>query len=277
MSASIVGQGIAYCRQAQEIICNVWRYFSTTSSNGRRPVRYPIKETMRATGVGRSTFRKLRRNGPVSPKKKGPKTNSVLSKVDTFDRGVIRQIIQNLYANKIWPTLEIIFAKIRTEINFPGCKETLRRLLKSMGYRYRKRANQPDKVKERPDIVQRRHEFLRKMKKLRLTNRKIIYFGETWVNANHTVGYCWLGKDNEGGLPVPSGKGSRLIILHAGSADGFIPNCLLSFVSKSTTDYHKQMDGERFQRWFNEQLLDNGPYHSKLEDKPPTISNRGKK
>jgi hypothetical protein len=45
-------------------------------------------------------------------------------------------------------------------------------------------------------------------------------------------------------------RGSRWIILDAGSQEGFIPNALLVFQSKSTADYHEEMDGARFLKWY---------------------------
>lgn len=87
------------------------------------------------------------------------------------------------------------------------------------------------------------------------------------------------------GLRVPSGKGCRLIVLHAGSEKGFVDGaCLIFRASKSaSTDYHSEMDGPRFEKWFAEQLLpnieprsvivmDNAPYHSVRTEKLPSTS-----
>lgn len=122
-----------------------------------------------------------------------------------------------------------------------------------------------------------------KIRNFRLTNRPLVYLDETWLNANHTVSRCWVDKTGKGGIKVPSGGGSRLIILHAGSQDGFVPNGLLCFRSKSTREYHEEMDGPTFKRWFEDQLLpnippesviimDNASYHSMKSHKIPTMS-----
>ncbi|KAL0861408.1 hypothetical protein ABMA27_008952 [Loxostege sticticalis] len=82
------------------------------------------------------------------------------------------------------------------------------------------------------------------------------------------------------------GKGSRLIICHAGSAgNGFVENGLLSFQSKNTTDYHEEMNAAVFKDWFTTQLLpslsepsiiimDNAPYHSVQVDKAPASNEK---
>jgi len=52
-------------------------------------------------------------------------------------------------------------------------------------------------------------------------DRPVVYLDETWVNQNH----IWQDSDNSEGFKVPTGKGSRLIICHAGSGSfGFVQN-----------------------------------------------------
>ena len=83
-------------------------------------------------------------------------------------------------------------------------------------------------MKERSDIVVSQaagpgQDFLLKMRDIKLTGQKVVYLDETWLNAGHTVGRCWLDADGNGGINVPSGRGSRLIILHAGTRAGSFP------------------------------------------------------
>jgi hypothetical protein len=40
---------------------------------------------------------------------------------------------------------------------------------------------------------------------------------ETWVNQNHCTDYMWLPNDGSVALKILSGKGKRLIVLHAGT------------------------------------------------------------
>ena len=48
----------------------------------------------------------------------------------------------------------------------------------------------------------------------------------------------------------PSGKGKPLKISHAGSHDGFIPNCLLHFVGNTeNNDYHSEMNDTCLGPW----------------------------
>ena len=117
-----------------------------------------------------------------------------------------------------------------------------------------------------------------------------MYTDETWVNANHTAQYQWHPPDPTLDRNIPTGRGQRLIVLHAGCKElGFLPDCELVFQSKSKDgrDYHTEMNGDVFLDWTENQLLpalpnkslvvmDNAPYHSMLalESKPPTSNSR---
>ena len=69
---------------------------------------------------------------------------------------------------------------------------------------------------EQPHEIVQRHNFLRMVRKYRREGCPIIYLGETRLNAHHSLTKCWIDSDGIGGLPVKSGKGGRVIILHAG-------------------------------------------------------------
>lgn len=91
-------------------------------------------------------------------------------------------------------------------------------------------------------------------------------------------------------MKVPVGKGSRLIVCHAGSATtGFIPHSKWVFRSRQKktqyADYHSEMNAESFRDWFVNQFLnhleersviimDNASYHSILIDKLPNTNSR---
>lgn len=137
---------------------------------------------------------------------------------------------------------------------------------------------------ERSDVAAARTTFLRDIKKVKQASQNIVYLDETWVNQNYTVSNCWLDMTSPKatGVRQPTGKGSRLIILHAGTKNGFVNNTELVFQAKNDGDYHMQMNSILFEEWFRKQLLpnispnsvivmDNASYHSiKLERRPAT-------
>jgi len=77
----------------------------------------------------------------------------------------------------------------------------------------------------------------------------------TWVNAGETHSKAWLDSIVNSprgafltGLTMGTlGKGKRLIVLHIGSTDGFVPGGFLCFESKTnSSDYHNEMNGTTF-------------------------------
>lgn len=96
---------------------------------------------------------------------------------------------------------------------------------------------------------------------------------------------CWQGPGTPGVI-TPLNRGQRLIVVHAGSTDGFVPGTQLIYkASSSTGDYHREMNGENFRKWIEQRLLpnldcpcdivmDNASYHSVQKDRCPTSSTR---
>ncbi|XP_018578243.1 uncharacterized protein LOC108916465 [Anoplophora glabripennis] len=139
-----------------------------------------------------------------------------------------------------------------------------------------------------------RRDYLQAIKRYREEGRSIYYLDETWVNAGDVREKIWIDTTIKShrdaflrgfstGPANPSGKGKRLIVLHIGSAAGFIPGGLLCFQSKkNTADYHDEMNGDTFLEWFQKVLpmlddnciivMDNAPYHSVKIEKIPNTS-----
>ena len=111
-----------------------------------------------------------------------------------------------------------------------------------MGFKYKKRAGRC--VHEHTNIVAKHHEFLWQVRKVRVQGRPIIYLDETWVNQHHSCARAWEDAAAETAMPEPrSGKGKWLILLHAGSSTGFLPEeCKLLFVGKKKRRQLSQRD-----------------------------------
>jgi hypothetical protein len=90
----------------------------------------------------------------------------------------------------------------------------------------------------------------------------------------------WFPNDGSDAPKLSSGKGKRLIVLHAGTrSEGLIDSCDLMFLAKSKDgNYHQEMHNVVFVELFENQLmpamknpslvvLDNASYHNvKTED-----------
>ena len=214
--------------------------------------------------------------------------------VDEFLRSLIRSKVHSFYSKKEHPTVDKVFALCKEEIqDFPDMgRTTFWKILRSIGFRYVKTEGNTKLMMERNEIVAWRGRYLRQIRSAREAGKPIVYLDETWVNAHHTVSRKWYDRGQALGAQqpseAPSGKGQRLIILHAGSKDGFLQNCELVFVGNTKShDYHDEMNAKHFTEWWTEKLLpnqppgavivmDNAPYHTVKTDasRCPTSSSR---
>ncbi|XP_068250360.1 uncharacterized protein [Palaemon carinicauda] len=282
--------------QAREIVYRIVKYFDKEKANHGpvMDVRKTLKRTSEATMIPERTISRICKEGKVTgerygkpifveQKKQQPRT---VTNLDDFDKSVLRRTVLDFYARKEVPTLDSITAELKENIEFKGSRDSVHKV-HEIGFRYSK-VNGRKFLLERKDVASARTKFLREMKALKTSGYKsFVYLDETWINQNHTVGKCWIdiNSENATGIKPPTGKGSRLIVLHAGTERGFVPNCELVFQSKNDGDYHKQMNHTVFKEWFISQLIpnippssiivmDNASYHSFQIDKPPTTSDR---
>ena len=122
---------------------------------------------------------------------------------------------------------------------------------------------------EQPKIILQQHQYLGRMRRNRRENRPVVYLDETWANSHCSHERLWVESDDKvqggtkGEIRKTSGKGTCLIILHAGSENGWIDGADLVFQSKKATgDYHDEMNSDNFEEWFHDKLLCNVPCNS---------------
>ena len=291
--------------QARNIVLNVKDYFEREKANKGflTSVKKVQERVSEATGVGRRTLNRIsnqkREKGEVStPNKKRNWLPTV--QPDAFDRDAIRRKIHQFYLRKELPTLDKLLGEVRRDLHFQGGKTTLWNILKELGFKYKTQDNRKY-LTERNEVVALRYHYLRTIRNIRRQPipPAIVYLDETWCNAHTTVKKCWLefgnncndddddennatgkrgiGKHGKGGLQVPTGKGKRLIVLHAGSHTGFVQGAKDVFIAQGAhEDYHKEMNSEHFEHWLETQLfpnipegsiivMDNASYHSANE------------
>lgn len=165
--------------------------------------------------------------------------------VDEFDRAAIRRTIHNFFIRKEYPTLNKVLAEVRDKEIFNGCRTTLWKIIHEIGFKY-KVINDRKSVVEQLRVVMQRHSYFKCLRKYREEGRNLIFLDETWVNAHHRLHKCWTDSDGTA-FSVKSGKGGRLIVLHAGWKEDWIPNCCDIFRGKTGSgDYHTEMNIQHF-------------------------------
>lgn len=259
-----------------------------------------ISEISTLTGIGRetiiNTISEYRKTGHTSsPQRKRIRT-TLFHKIDDMDRNGIRQTIHSFWLRRELPTIDKILTAVNENPSLPNFKRTtLFKVIKQLNFVYTKR-KRCSVLTERNDPICWRQRYLYDIRKYRTEGRTVYYLDETWLNAGDCVEHVWvdttitsnLDAFNKGlttGSKNPTGKGKRLIVVHIGSNNGFLPGGLLCFESKkNSSDYHDEMNGDCFNEWFESVLprlepnsiivLDNAPYHSVKAEKIPTSNSK---
>jgi len=242
----------------------------------------------------KNTISEYKRTGKVSSPMNKKKRPTVVDKVDDFDKNTIRQKIHAFWFRREIPTLAKMLRVVNDDPDLPNITRTsFQRLLKSMDFEYTKR-DRNSALTEREDLVTWRRSYISDIRRYREEGRTIYFLDETWVNAGDCSSRVWVDQTIQShrdaflrglttGSRNPTGKGKRIIVLHIGSAEGFVAGGLLCFESnKNTSDYHDEMNGNTFFEWFCGVLpllkdnsvivMDNAPYHSVKTEQSPTAS-----
>lgn len=83
--------------------------------------------------------------------------------LDDFDIGVVRRIVNNFYlTDRCLPTIKRIRVKLRNEIGFSGSATSLGRILKNIGYRWRKTRSNKRVLMESQDGSYKQFVYLNK-------------------------------------------------------------------------------------------------------------------
>ena len=203
----------------------------------------------------------------VLPQPKGRPTHAI----DASQQEIVRAYIRAANLEGIHITLETIRDFLQeNSLNELFHVSTLARTLDRWGFEFGK-GTRTQHLKEKDYVVAARYRYLRRMKNNRVQNssektiRPEIYLDETYVNKNHSNDFVWYSSEDGPWIQKPTGNGERLIIINAITKNSWVPNARLIFKSRRKTgDYHGQMNGMIFQKWFSEKLIPNIPENSNI-------------
>nr|CAH7759088.1 unnamed protein product [Callosobruchus chinensis] len=138
-------------------------------------------------------------------------------------------------------------------MEFSYSRESLMLLLKANGFYWSKCQNERKILMEKRNILHWRYKYLRSIRRYREEGRNFIYLDETWLDL--TFKKCWQSEDAMGVVSNISSTG-HLIIVHAGSQDGFVRNaCLIIKAGQASGDNNGQMNQENFTKWLSEKTF----------------------
>ncbi len=278
-------KGRPLCPEEKKLLVSVKHYFDRNKSEFGSS-ESSAQMTADALGIGLATVNRVMANyrkDPDSmnapPQLRGRPTYSV----DISHQEAVRAYIRHANLEGRHITLE----SIRTFLQEKSPDEsfhlsTLARALDRWGFEFGK-GTRTQHLKEKDYIVVARQHYLRTMRQNRIASgsrliRPEVYLDESYVNKNHSNDFIWYSSEDGPWIQKPTGKGERLIIMNAITKDGWVPEAKVVFKStRKTGDYHGQMNGDLFQKWFIEKLLpgipsasliimDNATYHNILAD-----------
>ena len=216
--------------------------------------------------------------------------------LDSFDASTIRSYIHRKFEKKEFFTTGSLLKELKSEgiVRQSTAKSTTLCLwLKELGFRFRITKRKRYVAKETMDLVSKRIRCLRQLEEARQSGRKLYYMDETWFTTRMTHGTEWVDtREHEQSITysrqVPPGEGQRLVVIGAGSEDGFVNDAFTVFAARNQGgDYHGEVNLDLYVKWLQESLLpclpepstiviDNAPYHNALtpDSKSPTTKTR---
>jgi transposase len=277
-------QGQAVDLRERQFVVRLKDYFDQERRQGPSvSTQDAVGRVAQALGLGKRTVKEIlrtyRQTGQVATatlESKGKPPYRIQPALET----VIRQRIRELNRQGSHVSVRSL-AHWLSENYEEVPRATLGRTLQRMGLVYGKSRN-TSALRERDEVVIARRAYLRAKRANRNahggTVRPEVYLDESYVNVNHSTPRTWYFAEDGPWVHKPSGKGPRLIIVHAMTTTGWVQGAQLVFQAKRRTgDYHGQMDFENFRRWFRANLLphipasslivmDNAPYHNVYVD-----------
>ena len=245
-------------------------YFDRTKGDSREQDCSSAQRAANALGVGIATVKRVMADSNRNPDvlerevslRRGRPPRALADSLQTITRDYVRQA--NREGSHI--TLEMLAEHLKEEGGDPNCRvRTLGRTLDRWGFTFGK-GTRSQHLKEKDHVVAARQRYLRAKRANRRgddVRRPEVYLDESYVNQNHSNDFIWYSDEDGPWVQKPTGKGERLIIMHALTKSGWIPGAKLTFKStRKTGDYHGQMNHGLFTTWFTEQLLPNIPEHS---------------
>ena len=278
-------KGRPLCPEEKKLLVSVKHYFDRNKSEFGSS-ESSAQMTSDALGIGLATVNRVMANyhkDPDSLNVPSPLRGRPSYSVDVSHQEAIRAYIRQANLEGRHITLESIRGFLQEKSpHEPFHLSTLARTLDRWGFEFGK-GTRTQHLKEKDDIVVARQHYLRKMRQNRTASvrgliRPAVYLDESYVNKNHSNDFVWYSSEDGPWIQKPTGKGERLIIMHAITQDGWVPEAQVVFKStRKTGDYHGQMHGDLFQKWFIEKLLphipsasliimDNASYHNILAD-----------
>lgn len=263
-------QGKEFTSGMKQLVVNLKTFYDQERQIQDFPAKWAIEKTAKGLGIGEATVRRIMAEhnkhlqSPLDSetKTRGKPQFTIPESCRSHVRDFIRS--QNLDGQHV--SIDLVRERLKEINNEDYSSTTIWRALKRWGFTYGV-GQRRSALKERDYVILARRRYLRQKRLNRRTDgtpiRPEVYLDESYVNKNHSNQFTWYWDEDGSGVNKPSGKGDRLIIVHAIMATGWVKGAELVFTAnRKTGDYHGQMNWDNFSRWFTSQLLPNIPENS---------------
>jgi transposase len=257
----VATQGRPLSPEFKRAIVLVKDYFDRTTGDVREQECASAERAAHALGVGSATVKRVMADAKRSPAwciqedpmRRGRPPRASADSLQTIPRDYVRQA--NREGAPI--TRAMVAEPLQEAGGDPDCSvSTLGRTLDRGGFTFGK-GTRSQPLKEKDHGVAARHRSLRDKRAHRQGDdvmRPEGYLDESYVNKNHSNDFMWYWDDDGPWVHKPPGKGARLIIIHAMTKNGWIPDATCIFKStRKTGDYHGQMHHDIFTKWCSAQ------------------------
>ncbi len=265
----MVFQGKEFTPEMKQLVVNLKAHFDKEKKAGKTvPTKNSTKRVAQGLNIGVATVKRIMaahnqgKADVFEEKERGKPPYRLSLNLQPVIREFIRQ--KNLKGQKIGAEQirEYLFRKHSVDIPMSTLLRSLNRLGFTYGIGKRRTA-----LKERDYVVLARRRYLRKKIANRNSggtlNRPEVYLDESFINKNHSNQFTWYLEEDGPWVNKPSGKGPRVIAVHAVTVAGWVDKAQLVFdANRRTGDYHGQMNWDNFSKWFKTQLLPNIPSNS---------------
>ncbi len=269
MEVIMAFQGKEFTPEMKQLVVKLKLHFDEEKKAGKSvPTRNATARVAEGLGIGEATVKRImvaHKQGEsevVEEKERGKPPYRLPLNLQPVIREFIRQ--KNLKGQKIGAEQirEYLLQKHYVDIPMSTFLRSLTRLGFTYGVGKRRTA-----LKEQDYVVLARRRYLRRKIANRNSDgslkRPEIYLDETYINKNHSGQFTWYLEEDGPWVNKPSGKGPRLIVVHAITTNGWVNNAQLVFdANRRTGDYHGQMNWDNFSKWFETQLMPNIPANS---------------
>ena len=141
--AKAFGRGVRIKSQTKIVVENVRKFFEREKNKGPGKAVNIIKRTAQATGSSDFTVKKIHKEFIGQDSRFfTPVKRYMVSRIrvnpDSFDLAAVKRIVHS-YRRKEYPTVSGILQKAKADINFPGGRFCMWRLLKELGFFYKKK------------------------------------------------------------------------------------------------------------------------------------------